>query len=71
MVQVTEAIGKVAAAYGVNAMQGTLMHQMKRSVRLRFVLGTSFCHVRLYIHLYVHVCVGGYCVPWMDTPRWP
>lgn len=41
-VQVTEAIGKVAAAYGVNAMQGTLMHQMKRSVRLRFVLGTIF-----------------------------
>lgn len=31
-VQVTEAIGKVAAAYGVNAVQGTLMHQTKRSV---------------------------------------
>lgn len=28
--QVTEAIAKVAEAYGVNAMQGTLMHQMKR-----------------------------------------
>jgi len=28
--QVTDAIAKVAEAYGVNAMQGTLMHQMKR-----------------------------------------
>jgi len=28
--QVTDAVAKVAEAYGVNAMQGTLMHQMKR-----------------------------------------
>jgi len=30
--QVTEAIGKVAAAFGVNCVSGTLMHQMKRYV---------------------------------------
>jgi Xaa-Pro aminopeptidase len=28
--QVTEAMARVAEAFGVNAMQGTLMHQMKR-----------------------------------------
>ena len=28
--QGTDAVAKVAEAYGVNAMQGTLMHQMKR-----------------------------------------
>ena len=31
--QVTEAMGKVASAYGVNPVIGTMMHQMKRSVR--------------------------------------
>jgi len=30
--QVTEAMGKVAAAYGVNPIIGTMMHQMKRYV---------------------------------------
>ena len=30
--QVTAAVAKVAEAYGVNAVQGTLMHQMKRFV---------------------------------------
>jgi hypothetical protein len=30
--QVTAALAAVARAYDVNAVQGTLMHQMKRSV---------------------------------------
>ncbi|TFJ88220.1 hypothetical protein NSK_000571 [Nannochloropsis salina CCMP1776] len=30
--QVTEAMARVAEAFGVNAMQGTLMHQMKRYI---------------------------------------
>lgn len=30
--QVTDAVAKVAKAFDVNAVQGTLMHQMKRCV---------------------------------------
>jgi hypothetical protein len=61
--QVTEAMGKVAEAYGVNAMQGTLMHQMKRCVPaclpacLRVLHVVSCMGMGMCIYLSACICV--------------